>query len=73
MLLRECPTTGCYIGCGLDKLSEGRPRALEGRVRCKLDEDAGSLKYIFLDPRVGYRMTKGGGAAGDELGELAKG
>ena len=29
------------------------------RLRRKLDEDAGSPKYIFAEPRVGYRMPKG--------------
>ena len=31
------------------------------RLRRKLDEDAGSPKYIFAEPRVGYRMLKGEG------------
>ena len=30
------------------------------RLRRKLDEDAASPKYIFAEPRVGYRMPKGG-------------
>ena len=31
------------------------------RLRRKLDEDAGSPKYIFAEPGVGYRMLKGEG------------
>ena len=31
------------------------------RLRRKLDEDASSPKYIFAEPRVGYRMLKGEG------------
>ena len=29
------------------------------RLRRKLGEDDGSPKYIFAEPRVGYRMPKG--------------
>ena len=29
------------------------------RLRLKLGEDAGNPKYIFAEPRVGYRMAKG--------------
>ena len=50
------PATGCYIGYGLDKFGEGRPHPLGGRVGCKLDEDGGTPKYIFAEPRVGYRI-----------------
>ena len=28
------------------------------RLRRKLDEDASSPRYIFAEPRVGYRMPK---------------
>ena len=31
------------------------------RLRRKLDEDASSPRYIFAEPRVGYRMPKGEG------------
>ena len=67
------PATGCYNGCGLGKVGEGRPHPLEGRVGCKLNENAGSPKYIIAEPRVGYRKAKGGGAPGDETAEPAKG
>ena len=29
------------------------------KLRRKQDEDASSLKYIFAEPRVGYRMAEG--------------
>ena len=35
------------------------------RLRRKLGEDADSPKYIFAEPRVGYRMPKGGEPSGE--------
>ena len=37
----------------------GPARATVRNHRRKLDEDKGSRKYIFAEPRVGYRMPKG--------------
>ena len=39
----------------------GSVRTYVKRLRRKLREDAGNPKYIFAEPRVGYRMPKGGG------------
>ena len=38
----------------------GSVRTYVKRLRRKLREDAGNPKYIFAEPRVGYRMPKGG-------------
>ena len=35
-------------------------------LRRKLGDDAGSPKYIFTEPRVGYRMAKGEGPGQEE-------
>ena len=35
------------------------------RLRRKLREDADSPKYIFAEPRVGYRMAKGEHTSGE--------
>ena len=43
----------------------GSVRTYVKRLRRKLGEDAGSPKYIFAEPRVGYRMPKGGQPAGE--------
>ena len=37
----------------------GSVRTYVKRLRRKLGEDAGNPKYIFAEPRVGYRMPKG--------------
>ena len=37
----------------------GSVRTYVKRLRRKLHEDAGNPKYIFAEPRVGYRMPKG--------------
>ena len=37
----------------------GSVRTYVKRLRRKLREDAGNPKYIFAEPRVGYRMPKG--------------
>ena len=39
---------------------KGSVRTYVKRLRRKLGEDAGSPKYIFAEPRVGYRMPKAG-------------
>ena len=39
----------------------GSVRTYVKRLRRKLREDAGSPKYIFAEPRVGYQMPKGEG------------
>ena len=39
----------------------GSVRTYVKRLRRKLREDAGNPKYIFAEPRVGYRMPKGEG------------
>ena len=36
-------------------------------MRRKLGDDAGNLTYIFTEPRVGYRMPKGGDATGGQM------
>ena len=42
----------------------GSVRTYVKRLRRKLREDAGNPKYIFAEPRVGYRMPKGEQASG---------
>ena len=44
----------------------GSVRTYVKRLRRKLREDAGNPKYIFAEPRVGYRMPKGEQASGKE-------
>ena len=45
---------------GLGRSSDrGSVRTYVKRLRRKLREDAGNPKYIFAEPRVGYRMPKG--------------
>ena len=39
----------------------GSVRTYVKRLRRKLREDAGNPKYVFAEPRVGYRMPKGEG------------
>ena len=43
----------------------GSVRTYVKRLRRKLREDAGNPKYIFAEPRVGYRMAKGGHTSGE--------
>ena len=43
----------------------GSVRTYVKRLRRKLHEDAGNPKYIFAEPRVGYRMPKGGEPSGE--------
>ena len=43
----------------------GSVRTYVKRLRRKLREDAGNPKYIFAEPRVGYRMPKGGQTSGE--------
>ena len=43
----------------------GSVRTYVKRLRRKLGEDAGSPKYLFAEPRVGYRMPKGGQTSGE--------
>ena len=43
----------------------GSVRTYVKRLRRKLGEDADSPKYIFAEPRVGYRMPKGGQPSGE--------
>ena len=43
----------------------GSVRTYVKRLRRKLREDAGSPNYIFAEPRVGYRMPKGGQTSGE--------
>ena len=43
----------------------GSVRTYVKRLRRKLREDAGNPKYIFAEPRVGYRMPKGGEPSGE--------
>ena len=48
---------------GLGRSSDrGSVRTYVKRLRRKLREDAGNPKYIFAEPRVGYRMPEGGDA-----------
>ncbi len=50
---------------GLGRSSDrGSVRTYVKRLRRKLREDAGNPKYIFAEPRVGYRMPKGEQASG---------
>ena len=42
-----------------------RGRTYVKRLRRKLREDAGSPKYIFAEPRVGYRIPKGEQSSGE--------
>ena len=45
---------------GLEKSGDLRSiRTHLRRLRLKLGEDAASRKYIFAEPRGGYRMAKG--------------
>ena len=39
-------------------------RTMVGKLRRKLDDDADHPRYIFTEPRVGFRMPRGGGGAG---------
>ena len=39
-------------------------RTMVGKLRRKLGEDPGNPRYIFTEPRVGFRMPRGGGGAG---------
>ena len=51
---------------GLGRSGErGSVRTYVKRLRRKLREDAGNPKYIFAEPRVGYRMPKGGEPSGE--------
>ena len=43
----------------------GSVRTYVKRLRRKLREDAGNPKYIFAEPRVGYRMPKVGQTSGE--------
>ena len=43
----------------------GSVRTYVKRLRRKLGEDAGNPKYVFAEPRVGYRMPKGGQTSGE--------
>ena len=43
----------------------GSVRTYVKRLRRKLREDAGNPKYIFAEPRVGYRMPKGEQPSGE--------
>ncbi len=43
----------------------GSVRTYVKRLRRKLREDSGNPKYIFAEPRVGYRMAKGGHTSGE--------
>ena len=52
---------------GLGSTGDLRPvRTAVKNLRRKLGDDAGSPKYIFTEPRVGYRMAKGEGQIGTE-------
>ena len=45
---------------GPDKGPDSEPvRNIVRRLRLKLDDDPGNPRYIFAEPRVGYRMEKG--------------
>ncbi|MCY3567220.1 MAG: response regulator [Chloroflexi bacterium] len=45
---------------GKDPDSDLRPmRTMMGKLRSKLGEDTGEPRYIFTEPRVGYRMPMG--------------
>ena len=46
-------------------------RTMVGKLRRKLDEDSGNPRYIFTEPRVGFRMPRGGG--GGDIGGLGRG
>ena len=51
---------------GLGRSGErGSVRTYVKRLRRKLGEDADSPKYIFAEPRVGYRMLKGEQTSGE--------
>ena len=50
-----------------------RVRTAAKQLRRKLGDDANNPTYILNEPRVGYYMAKGGGAAGDETVEPTKG
>ncbi len=39
-------------------------RTMMGKLRRKLGDDSGNPKYIFTEPRVGFRMPRGGGGSG---------
>ncbi len=43
----------------------GLVRTIVTRLRQKLGDDAGSPRYIFTEPRVGYRMPRGEGTVGE--------
>ena len=52
---------------GLGSSGDSRPvRTAVKNLRRKLGDDAGSPKYIFTEPRVGYRMAKGEEQIGTE-------
>ena len=52
---------------GLGSSGDSRPvRTAVKNLRRKLGDDAGSPKYIFTEPRVGYRMAKGEGPGQEE-------
>ena len=39
-------------------------RTMVGKLRRKLGDDPGNPAYIFTEPRVGFRMPRGGTGAG---------
>ena len=39
-------------------------RTMMGKLRRKLGDDAEHPAYIFTEPRVGFRMPRGGGSNG---------
>ena len=50
-----------------EEVAPGPARATVRNHRHKLGEDKGCPKYVFAEPRVGYRMAKGE-TAGPETG-----
>ena len=46
---------------GADKDADVRPmRTVISSLRRKLKDDSNNPTYIFTEPRIGYRMPKGG-------------
>ncbi len=51
--------------CGTDCFCDlQRVRTVAQQLRRKLGDDADHPAYIFIEPRVGYRMEQGAGAGG---------
>ena len=45
-------------------------RTMLSKLRRKLGDDASNPTYIFTEPRVGFRMPKGGPPGAEEMSEL---